>query len=141
MRRAASCWADTLSSHGQPRQWSAVAWVSDALCHHVLCCCCLPGRVVGWRLVMQKEMHRLSSGPELIWMEFSKYHCEVTQVGFAHLHLFVCPVQRCLTSTETIRTIKSKEPRTATLTFTQLPSSVPSPFSSMLLYVHRDCMD
>ena len=40
-------------------------------------------------------------------------------------------------STETTRTIRDGEPRTATSTFTQLLSSVIL-FSSMSLYVHRD---
>ena len=45
-------------------------------------------------------------------------------------------VQCCFASTETIRTIREGEPRTATSTFTQLLSSDGS--CSMLLYVHRD---
>ena len=45
--------------------------------------------------------------------------------------------QCCFTSTETVRTIRDGEPRTATSTFTQLLSSV-SVFVSALLYVHRN---
>ena len=45
-------------------------------------------------------------------------------------------MSNCFTSTETIRTVRDGEPRTATSTFTLLLSSVN--ISSMLLYVHRD---
>ena len=38
-------------------------------------------------------------------------------------HGNACSVQCCLTSTETVRTIRDREPRTSTLTFTQLLSS------------------
>ena len=48
-------------------------------------------------------------------------------------------VQSCFTSTETIRTIRDVESRTATSTFTQFLSSEAQ--SSMLLYVHRDRTD
>ena len=46
-------------------------------------------------------------------------------------------VQCCFTSTETIRTIRDGEPRTATSTFTHLLNSV----TSVLLYVNRDHKD
>ena len=45
------------------------------------------------------------------------------------------------TSTETIRTIRDGEPRTATTTLTQLLSSMSRGSSSVLLYVHRDHKD
>ena len=45
-------------------------------------------------------------------------------------------------STETIRLIRDREPRMATLTFMQLLSSVISvKFNLVLLYVHRDHKD
>ena len=54
---------------------------------------------------------------------------------------FCFQVQRCFTATETIRTVRDGEPRTATSTFTQLLSSEGLSSSSMLLYVHRDRKD
>ena len=47
-------------------------------------------------------------------------------------------VQCCFTSTETIRTIRDGEPRTATLTFTQHLGSDGLQFVSVLLYDQRD---
>ena len=44
-------------------------------------------------------------------------------------------IQCCFMSTETMRLIRDGEPRMATSTFTQLPSSGSS---SVLLYVHRN---
>ena len=43
-------------------------------------------------------------------------------------------VQCCFKSTETTRTVRDGEPRTATSTFTQLQSSIQSPFFSGALY-------
>ena len=50
-------------------------------------------------------------------------------------------VQCYFTSTETIRTIRDGEPRTATSTFTQLLNSLAGNSSSVLLYIHRDRKD
>ena len=50
-------------------------------------------------------------------------------------------VQRCVTSTETVGTIRDGEPRTATSTFTQLHSSEVLRSNSVLLYVCRDRRD
>ena len=50
-------------------------------------------------------------------------------------------LQWCFTSTKTTRTIRDGELRTATSAFTQLLSSKRRPFTSMLLYVHREHKD
>ena len=50
-------------------------------------------------------------------------------------------VQGCFTATETTRTIRAGEPRTATSTFIQLLSSAYLFSSPMLLYVDRDDKD
>ena len=47
----------------------------------------------------------------------------------------------CLTSAETIRTIRDGEPRTATSTLTQLLTSVGYTVRSVLLYFHSDHQD
>ena len=57
----------------------------------------------------------------------------IGRVGLGLLRLLQC----CFTSTETVRTIRDREPRTSTSTFTQLLSSV----TSVLLYIHRDHKD
>ena len=49
-----------------------------------------------------------------------------------------CFVQCCFTSTETVLTVRDREPRTSTSTFTQLLTSGLPCSSSMLHYVHRD---
>ena len=51
----------------------------------------------------------------------------------------VVQVQRCFTSTETIRTVRDGEPSTSTSTFTQLLISG-SETSLMVLYIHRNYM-
>ena len=79
-------------------------------------------------------------GPRLEGKEAADYACQdiyFLQHGNEHTHR----VRRCITPTETIRVIRDGEPRTATSTFTQLPSSDVYCSSSMLLYVHRDHKD
>ena len=45
-------------------------------------------------------------------------------IGFTNCNQCVCMVQYCFTSAETIRLIRAVEPRTTTLTFTQLLNPV-----------------
>ena len=91
------------------------------------CCCSLQS---GWKLIPttreeQIEEHWMSRSL-LIGTISVLITSSVTLSGFTAsfgLHLLV-QVPCCFTYTETIRTIRDMEPRTATSTFTQLLSSV-----------------
>ena len=67
------------------------------------------------------------------------------KVGDVHEEMktifFFLFIKCCFTSTDTLKTIRDGEPRTATSTFTQYLSSALFISSSVLLYVHRDRTD
>ena len=100
--------------------------------------------------VVEKQLHVLLSQPEFVKVQFLSWGTQATvELGFFEFSVAPRPqrpyglsgtgspgqrprlshsscsawVQCCFTSTETVRTVRDGEPRTATSTFTQLPNS------------------
>ena len=71
----------------------------------------------------RKKNRRRKTGTQRNWAASHPTPFLVCGVGGGSLYFLSVQVQCCFTSTETIQATRDGEPRTATLTFTQLPGS------------------